>query len=176
MAKSLFLSKIQDRAYKHLVDQYIGDPSHGFEEVAQVFLDKYERLSVNKPSVTTWHSNNTSTNKSQGTTLTPDMLKPWRTNWKLPKNQWLALNHKPKEKLFKIRKDEDPNYVPYKARNQNNDNSVPNSTPSHVPQSNYNLAQMHTLVAQLNNMLQQAPTQVNNVNKSGSTQVNTPNV
>jgi len=46
MVKSLFLSKIQDKEYKHLIDAYINDPNQDFELCAQHFLDKWERLSA----------------------------------------------------------------------------------------------------------------------------------
>ena len=39
--KSLFLSKIKDNKYKHIVDSYIDNPHQGFEECAQVFLVHY---------------------------------------------------------------------------------------------------------------------------------------
>jgi len=106
MVKSLFLSKIQDKEYKHLVDTYINDADIDFEACAQNLIDKYERLTADKSTSST-RSVNSSTTPEKAVSLTPAVLAEWRNKWRLPKPQWQKLTPGQKDHLIKIRKKED---------------------------------------------------------------------
>ena len=78
MIKSLFLSKIQDKEYKYLMDAYINDPTQDFESCAQHFLEKWEWLTAANKNVRSASSAATN-NSSQGIKLTPAFISEWKT-------------------------------------------------------------------------------------------------
>ena len=61
MAKSMFLSKIQDRDYIHIVDGLLGS-NDTLEQVMQRILDKHNMLMMNKPKP----NNNRQANSAEG--------------------------------------------------------------------------------------------------------------
>ena len=172
MIKSLFLSKIQDREYKHLVDTYLTDPSKDFDTCAQGLVGKYECLTADKPSSTSRQSNNASSKpsgSSNGIKLTPEVIKEWESKWKLPKATWVKLSQSQKDHLWEIRRNKTGSTRPSRSQSRTSGNNSGNSASSTVPQSNYSPAQLGNMMVEMNNMLSQylaaqGTTQVNNTN------------
>ena len=153
MIKSMFLSKILDKEYKHLVDDYINNTSLSFEDCAQNLLDKYERLIADRPTNSTRNTNNAQSNSSgKAVTLSSDVLAQWRKDWRLPKHIWKQLTQGQKDHLINIR----------------NKEKKPSGDTSSVPSSNYSNNDMGKLMKQLNNLVTILQASTNDPNQDQS--------
>ena len=102
------------------MDSYIDNPHQGFEECAQVFLDKYERLTAEQGSSSTRRTNNTQ-QKGKGTGKTNTMPKSayvdketykiFIKEWRLPAEKWNSLTSAQQKALQKIREQRGPKLI-----------------------------------------------------------------